>query len=1086
MHSQLGRSLLGGLGVTALLIVSAQCFEDTCTTVTECNGTTTVRRHTVYFNHFIPTPTTITLTDGASLAVDNAPTMLDTTVVFTQVLPPGYALQAPRPVPTNSYPIQSNTFSRGTISFLANSGSAVQSSPSDADGLLLGENGQIIPNSEQSGSPISMSSQIAPASLTSGSVISPSAASSSSASSVSEMTFLLSAISNATIGLQRRQDGSLGNNAQYLDPNSQWASQCNYAAHMTIANGSLLNGNGRVATYPGVDLLPFMVTLDPLANITTYFSINEDDQLSWANTIFDSGYARYCNTTSGAILAVFHGDIPRGCEAVVLMFAPLSECDDTSTSMSRTSADSSSTGMLTPLLISENSLPSTSNLALLTKTSSPGSGSSYPALTLPLIPIQTLGLLSSTGSLSPTSLPLNPNSEPSLTNVVASPPGFATSTALAGSFDTSTSTASSSQRYFGNATTGSSTSRSTSTQNQNIGQTSSTLLHTTVTSYLDNGEAGYTSTVGGYVIIAVDAATITSTTTIAPYQTAYTSTITAVGSIPGIIILGSPAQYTTQTTYLDNGEQPFTSIIAGNVVVGKDASTLTTISTLAPYQSPYTSTVTAVGSIPGTVLLGSPAYYTTTTTYLDHGEASFTSTTAGNVLIGIDASTTTTTTFIGVASGYSSTIYASGSTPGTVIVGYQQGYQTSTTTGTYATTQTVASPSGTQPGTILIVNNPVASAQSIIVASNYQQFCSNYLGYTQPYTTLTATATAIQTISASVGGPTSIVSYTPTATTYSTIPSSTQTIVASTSTTETLLTAILSIAVAPLKRGLPADVGFCGGCDLRDAEFQEEGSRWVEVRQVLSTPTPIPSALATFSAYVLSSACSAEVTQASITSTAQITVTASVSTRTTSTGPVIYITSTAATITTIITLQSGVATTTSTSTSLSISMTTTTVILPSGAPTGIPSYLQIIPQVNSGAGYCLSDPGAHLTDNYFKPSNREIFIVSSLAKLYSVTHAAYYYRQFPTGTNGELSWSTSALLGDMVFYQIYNSTLGYNELKLNNTAANAPYLLCNANVASGDANTNTGYHIYYATDSSQFPLGCDFTRLFIEPISLAS
>lgn len=69
-------------------------------------------------------------------------------------------------------------------------------------------------------------------------------------------------------------------------------------------------------------MLPFVPTTDTNANITTTFFIDVDDDLHWTNAVFDNGAARFCNTTSGSILAVFHGDLPNGCINVTLTFAP--------------------------------------------------------------------------------------------------------------------------------------------------------------------------------------------------------------------------------------------------------------------------------------------------------------------------------------------------------------------------------------------------------------------------------------------------------------------------------------------------------------------------------------------------------------------------------------------------------------------------------------------------------------------------------------------------------------------------------------------------------------------------------------------
>lgn len=72
----------------------------------------------------------------------------------------------------------------------------------------------------------------------------------------------------------------------------------------------------------------------------------------------------------------------------------------------------------------------------------------------------------------------------------------------------------------------------------------------------------YTSTIGGTIIDAISVTTVTYSTTVSAYDSAYTSTVSAVGSTPGTVIVATPAPYVTSTVYLDNGNQPTLQLLA--------------------------------------------------------------------------------------------------------------------------------------------------------------------------------------------------------------------------------------------------------------------------------------------------------------------------------------------------------------------------------------------------------------------------------------------------------------------------------------------------------------------------------------------
>jgi hypothetical protein len=196
---------------------------------------------------------------------------------------------------------------------------------------------------------------------------------------------------------------------------------------------------------------------------------------------------------------------------------------------------------------------------------------------------------------------------------------------------------------------------------------------------LPSNGAGYTSTVPasgsvpGTVIIGTPAANtafVTSFATLAPGDTGYTSTIPPFGSAPGTVIVGTPgvsSDLATSFTTLPAGSAGYTSTISGVVVIGTPASSLATSFTTLPAGSAgYTSTIS------GVVVIGTPApSLATSFTTLPAGSAGYTSTISGVVVIGTPAPSTFTsfTTLPTGDAGYTSTISASGSVAGTVIIG---------------------------------------------------------------------------------------------------------------------------------------------------------------------------------------------------------------------------------------------------------------------------------------------------------------------------------------------------------------------------------------------------------------------------------
>lgn len=263
----------------------------------------------------------------------------------------------------------------------------------------------------------------------------------------------------------------------------------------------------------------------------------------------------------------------------------------------------------------------------------------------------------------------------------------------------------------------------------------------------------------------------------------------------------------------------------------------------------------------------------------------------------------------------------------------------------------------------------------------------------------------------------------------------------------------------------------------------------VERRQAASTTSTAistPSDLSQFPATILSSACSLEATPVTTTSTASTTATVvqagSTTVTTYTTLAAVSSPTTVSTTTTTATVSSGVSTApSSTRTSTVVVTSTSTVVVQGSAPTGTPTWLQVQPDPNTGATYALSDPSTHLTDNFYAQSKREVFIVSGMGQLYSVTNNSYYYIPKPAGGD-KLYWSTNVTVGNKTFYKnALSDGTGRAQLFLNNTATGVPYNFCVANSSGVDYNAATGYHIYYYI--STLIANCTSTKLFLQPVS---
>jgi hypothetical protein len=175
--------------------------------------------------------------------------------------------------------------------------------------------------------------------------------------------------------------------------------------------------------------------------------------------------------------------------------------------------------------------------------------------------------------------------------------------------------------------------------------------------------------------------------------------------------------------------------------------------------------------------------------------------------------------------------------------------------------------------------------------------------------------------------------------------------------------------------------------------------------------------------------------------------------------------------------------TASTTTTLTKTETSTTVIsVASSAPTGVVGYMSFRQPVNSGGQYALSDPATHMTDNYYANSTRETFILTNTSQLYSVTHNAYYYYSTPAGAD-KLFWSSSNSTGSTNWLPGSTTTDGYTQLLMVDTryTAKTYYKFCLAKVGTNDANSATGFHVYYYNSTAVLPTTCGATQLWFAP-----
>ncbi|KAI9812310.1 MAG: hypothetical protein M1827_004759 [Pycnora praestabilis] len=252
-------------------------------------------------------------------------------------------------------------------------------------------------------------------------------------------------------------------------------------------------------------------------------------------------------------------------------------------------------------------------------------------------------------------------------------------------------------------------------------------------------------------------------------------------------------------------------------------------------------------------------------------------------------------------------------------------------------------------------------------------------------------------------------------------------------------------------------------------------------RQAASTPP----GLTKFPSSVVTSACSMEASPVKSTSTVSLIVTNSTIQTVGPTFPSSTQTTVVRTVTVSQNVTNGISTvpTTATTTSTSTVTSTTTIVVASGAPSGTLTYLNIDPAINAGANYGVSDPATHLTDNYYEQNTREVFIITSTGRLYSVTNNAYYFQESYTAA-GMLYWSPNvATASNTTFYSSVNATNGKTQLFLEDPNATPPYAFCVYNIASNNRNAATGFHVNFALSSTSLPTNCLYTNLYLIPTS---
>jgi hypothetical protein len=182
----------------------------------------------------------------------------------------------------------------------------------------------------------------------------------------------------------------------------------------------------------------------------------------------------------------------------------------------------------------------------------------------------------------------------------------------------------------------------------------------------------------------------------------------------------------------------------------------------------------------------------------------------------------------------------------------------------------------------------------------------------------------------------------------------------------------------------------------------------------------------TYSASVISSACSLQATPVTTVSSVYTTTTATYTSGEIHTTTVLA-TSTVSETTTVV--------------------STTTIQVASGAPTEVIGYLTFSPEINAGADYCLSDDSTHMTDNYYQKSKRETFILTADGYLYSVSNDSYYYITGTT-TSTLLYWTRNKAIAMPIFSAGQVDSNGHAQVFMKDVSTGNYYNYCLSTAAS--------------------------------------
>ncbi|KPI35120.1 uncharacterized protein AB675_1316, partial [Cyphellophora attinorum] len=120
--------------------------------------------------------------------------------------------------------------------------------------------------------------------------------------------------------------------AAYIDTSGQTTGDCTNAVVFSITSDGQLfantsSGSLQFGTDPGVPYQNFTASATP-GSIVSFFSVDPENNLMWANTAFFTNMARFCVQPSGNLLAVFidPSQAPSDCTFVQLSLNRASQC----------------------------------------------------------------------------------------------------------------------------------------------------------------------------------------------------------------------------------------------------------------------------------------------------------------------------------------------------------------------------------------------------------------------------------------------------------------------------------------------------------------------------------------------------------------------------------------------------------------------------------------------------------------------------------------------------------------------------------------------------------------------------------------